>query len=258
MPADIGALLSDLRDEQAALDERVAGLTEQQWRTPSPAEGWDVADCIGHLAYFDRTAVLALTDPEAFAAHASWILTVLHSNPDVVDARAGSGADLLDAWRAGREALYERVVGADPAARVPWYGPAMSLASFVTARLMEAWAHGQDVSDALSLPAVVSERLRHVCHIGVGARAYAFAVHQVVDDGAPVRVELSGLGGGFWGPEDAADRVTGSALDFALLVTQRRHRSDVGLEIVGETADVWMSIAQAYAGPAGPGRQPLS
>jgi uncharacterized protein (TIGR03084 family) len=134
----------------------------------------------------------------------------------------------------------------------------MSLASFVTARLMETWAHGQDVADALGHEPVVSDRLRHVCHIGVGARAYAYLVHGMTDGGAPVRVELTGPGAGAWGPEDAPDRITGTALDFALLVTQRRHRDDVALTVTGPTAEEWMSIAQAYAGPAGTGRKPLS
>jgi uncharacterized protein (TIGR03084 family) len=258
MPTDIGALLEDLRAEHAALDERVAPLTEEQWRTPTLATGWDIADCIGHLAYFDRTAVLALTDETAFASHTAEVLSQLDSGLDVAEARTASGAELLAVWRRGRAELLDQAGSADPTRRVPWYGPAMSLASFTTARLMETWAHGQDVADALGLPPVVSDRLRHVCHIGVGARAYAYLVHGVEDSGAPVHVTLDGPGGGSWGPEDAVDRIAGSALDFALLVTQRRHRKDVALTVTGPTAEQWMSIAQAYAGPAGPGREPLT
>ena len=59
-----------------------------------------------------------------------------------------------------------------------------------------------------------------------------------------------------WGPEDAADRVTGPAIDFCLLVTQRRHRDDVRLVADGPAADEWLGIAQAFAGPPGPGRRP--
>jgi uncharacterized protein (TIGR03084 family) len=256
--ADLESLLQDLGAEQAALDARVADLTEDGWRTATPADGWDIADCISHLHYFDGTAELALTDAEEFAAHARLILADLDRVPDTNKARSGSGAELLEAWRIGRRALIERARAADPLQRVPWYGPPMSLASFVTARIMETWAHGQDVIDALGLPPVVSERLRHVCHIGIGARAYSYRVHAAEDEGASVRVELTGPGAGIWGPEDAEDRITGTALDFALLVTQRRHRSDLDLDIVGETANQWMSIAQAYAGPAGAGRKPLT
>ncbi len=74
----------------------------------------------------------------------------------------------------------------------------------------------------------------------------------------PVRVELTAPDGAVWtwGPADVADQVAGDALDFCLLVTQRRHRDDLALTIEGETAQQWMAIAQAFAGPPGPGREP--
>ena len=50
--------------------------------------------------------------------------------------------------------------------------------------------------------------------------------------------------------------MTGPALDFCLLVTQRRHRDDLALSIDGPAATEWMTIAQAFAGAAGTGRSP--
>jgi uncharacterized protein (TIGR03084 family) len=99
-------------------------------------------------------------------------------------------------------------------------------------------------------------RLRHIAHIGVGARAYSFAVRQLDVPQEPIHVELVAPDGTrwTWGPEDAADRITGDALDFCLLVTQRRHRDETRLDITGPAAEAWMSIAQAFAGAAGPGR----
>jgi Mycothiol maleylpyruvate isomerase N-terminal domain len=41
-----------------------------------------------------------------------------------------------------------------------------------------------------------------------------------------------------------------------LLVTQRRHLADAGLDIQGAAAAEWMAIAQAFAGPPGAGRAP--
>jgi uncharacterized protein (TIGR03084 family) len=258
MKPDLTSLLRDLEAEHTALDARVADLGEDQWRTPTPAEGWDVADCVSHLHYFDGTAVLALTDETAFASHLQALLTggVLEG-ADVAFGRGSAGGDLLEEWRRGRAALLTSLEKADPTVRVPWYGPPMSLASFTSARLMETWAHGQDVADALGLGPVASDRLRHVCHIGVQARPYAYQVHGVDNPDIPVRVELTGPGAGEWGPEDAADRITGPALDFALLVTQRRHLDDLALHVEGPTATQWAAIAQAYAGPAGAGRAPL-
>jgi uncharacterized protein (TIGR03084 family) len=57
-----------------------------------------------------------------------------------------------------------------------------------------------------------------------------------------------------WGPEDAAQRVVGTALDFCYLVTQRRPRATLDVEAHGTDAQTWLGIAQAFAGPAGPGR----
>jgi uncharacterized protein (TIGR03084 family) len=262
VPVDLAGLIADLADERAALDERVDGLTEAQWQTATPATGWDVRDSVSHLLFFDETALLALTDAAAFEANLQTLLTI-EGWPNALDVAAGrelGGAGLLAAWRSARTSLMAAIAAADPAVRIPWYGPAMSLASFTTARMMETWAHGQDVADALGLPPVVSDRLKHVCHIGVGARAYAFLVHEEQDSGDPVRFALQAPSGAVWtwGPDDAPDLVRGSALDFALLVTQRRHLSDTALSVVGTTATHWMSFAQSYAGGAGTGRAPLS
>jgi uncharacterized protein (TIGR03084 family) len=262
VPVDLTGLIADLVAERAALDERVAGLTEEQWQTPTPASGWDVHDSVSHLLFFDDEALHALTDTPAFEAHLAELLTVegWPNDLDVAPGRTLGGAGLLAAWRASRTSLMDAIAAADPTTRVPWYGPAMSLASFTTARMMETWAHGQDVADALGLPPVVSDRVRHVCHIGIGARAYAHLVHEQQDSGDPVRFCLDGPSGETWtwGPADALDVVSGTALDFALLVTQRRHLTDTSLSVVGPTATHWMSFAQSYAGGAGYGRAPLA
>jgi uncharacterized protein (TIGR03084 family) len=267
-------LLVDLAAEHEALDALVAALEPPQWRLPTPAAGWDIADSIGHLCFFDEAATQALTDPQAFGAARAVVMESSSSPP------AGSGADgrgdvsprrpdetlargleppqLLARWRRARHELLVAAGQADPAARVPWYGPSMGVASFLTARLMETWAHGQDVADALGWPPTATSRLRHVVHLGVAARPYAFAVHHVTDPGDPIRVEVAGPDGTTWtwGPSDATNLVRGSALDLALVVTQRRHRADTSLDVMGETATAWLKVAQAFAGPAGPGRHP--
>jgi uncharacterized protein (TIGR03084 family) len=274
-------LCAELEAEQRALDARLAGADGAAWSTPTPALGWDVRDQVSHLCFFDQAALVALTDPPAFGRHAQGLLEQLAGGsqsgppPDVALGRSLAGAELLERWRGAREAARVAAMAAaeaDPKTRVPWYGPPMSLASFVTARLMETWAHGTDVADALGYPPVVSDRLRHVCLIGIKARPYAFDVHERVDPGDPVRFDVvapdegrpgpaggAGPAGGIhwtWGPEDATDRVTGSALDLALVFTQRRHLSDTDLVVEGRAAQAWMEIAQAFAGPAGPGRAP--
>ncbi|MFD9790228.1 TIGR03084 family metal-binding protein [Streptomyces sp. NPDC059070] len=259
--SDPSAVLDDLRDEDEELDRLVAGLGEREWRRATAAEGWSVAHQVAHLAWTDRAALLAVTDPDAFGAE---VEKAAAAPETFVDEGADEGArlpagELLRRWRDGRAALRRALLAAPPGARFPWYGPPMSTASMATGRLMETWAHGQDVWDALGRTREPTARLRHVARIGVRARDFAFAVHGLPAPAEEFRVELAAPDGrGTWayGPEGAAQRVTGPALDFCLLVTQRVHRSDTAVRAEGPDADRWLGIAQAFAGPAGPGRAP--
>ncbi|MFD8973314.1 TIGR03084 family metal-binding protein [Streptomyces sp. NPDC059593] len=258
--SDPAVVLDDLREESEELDALVRELSEEQWSAPTPAPGWTVAHQIAHLAWTDRAALLAATDPEAFAVETEKALAA----PDrFVDEGAKEGAklppaELLAAWRAGRERLQEALRAVPSGARFPWYGPPMSAPAMATARLMETWAHGQDVADALGVVRTPTARLRHVAWIGVRARDYAYLVRGIPAPAEPFRVELAAPDGEMWayGPEGAAQTITGPALDFCLLVTQRVHRDDTALVAHGPDAERWLGIAQAFAGPAGAGRAP--
>lgn len=255
-------VLDDLRAESEELDDLVGGLSQEQWLLDTPAPRWTVAHQIAHLAWTDRAALIAATEPEAFPA----LLGEAQAAPTTfVDTAAEEGAeaapaDLLVRWRAGREEL-QKVLRAAPAGhRFPWYGPSMGVGSMGGARLMETWAHGQDVADALGVRRTPTDRLRHVARIGTRARDYAYAVQGSTPPAELFRVELTAPTGAgetwAFGPEDARQRVTGPALDFCLLVTQRAHRADLDLRAEGPDADHWLDIAQAFAGPPGPGRAP--
>jgi uncharacterized protein (TIGR03084 family) len=134
----------------------------------------------------------------------------------------------------------------------------MKPASMVTARLMETWAHGQDVADALGAEREPTARLRHVAHIGVRTRDFSYRNRGLEPPSEEFRFVLTAPDGGTWtwGPEDAGQSVSGPALDFCLLVAQRRHRDDLALTASGPDADRWLGLAQAFAGPPGPGRPP--
>ncbi|WP_432153464.1 TIGR03084 family metal-binding protein [Streptomyces tricolor] len=258
--ADPTPVIDDLRAESDELDLMVAESSPEQWALPTPAPGWTVAHQIAHLAWTDRSALLAVTDTGAFQALVEKALAALDS---FVDEGAEEGAalppaDLLAAWRTGRTALDEALRAAPPGARFPWYGPPMSVASMATARLMETWAHAGDVADALGVVRTPTDRLRHVARLGVRTRDFAYGVHGLTPPGDEFRVELTAPSGALWayGPEDAPQRVTGPALDFCLLVTQRAHRADLALTAVGPDADRWLDLAQAFAGPPGTGRPP--
>ena len=258
MPADLRALLRDLAGETVALDAIIAPLDESDWRCPTPAVGWTIADQVSHLAYFDDVAVLSAISPEAFIAERNRADAAGGIDPDVVAARYRDRdpAALRHWFVESRCRLLAEFAGLDPALRVPWYGPPMSVASAVTARLMETWAHGQDIADTLGVQREPTARLRHIAHIGVGARAFGFANRGRPVPCAPVRVELTAPSGELWtwGPDGAPDRISGPALGFCLLVTQRRHLRDAGLVITGPAAWEWMETAHAFAGRPGNGR----
>ncbi|MFD8588562.1 TIGR03084 family metal-binding protein [Streptomyces sp. NPDC059637] len=258
-------VLDDLADETSALDGLVAGLDEQGWRTPTPAPGWTVAHQIAHLAWTDERALLAATDPAGFAREVEQALAAVdqHVDDGAEEGARARPADLLHRWREGRTALDAALRAAPAGTRLPWFGPPMSIASMATARLMETWAHGQDVADALSVRRAPTARLRHVARIGVRARDYAHFVHGLQPPREEFRVELTppegtALPGTVWafGPPGAAQSVTGPAEDFCLLVTRRRNRADLALSARGADADRWLDIAQAFAGPPGRGRAP--
>jgi uncharacterized protein (TIGR03084 family) len=256
-------ICADLLAEHTALDRIVASLDEEGWSTPTPAEPWSVRDQISHLAFYDGVAVGAVIDPDEFRRwlreEALELITPAEGDPgDLVLGRTITGQELLNVWRMGRSELLSTFEPLDPKVRIPWFGPDMSAVSFATARLMETWAHGQDVCDALGKQRESTDRLKHICHIGVRALPFSYSIHKREVPTEPIRVELKSPSGEMWtwGPEDASNAVRGSALGFALVVTQRRHRDDTDVEATGPVAEEWLSIAQAFAGPPGTGRKP--
>ncbi|HZU72817.1 MAG TPA: TIGR03084 family metal-binding protein [Acidimicrobiales bacterium] len=256
---ELAPLLADVQAEADDLAGVVGGRPERDWDLATPAEGWTVRDQIAHLAYFDGATVTALSDPAAFAELRQRVFESPQSYQAEVDHLARRpGPELLAGWMAGRKAMVEAFGAADPAVRVPWFGPDMSVASKATARLMETWAHGQDVADALGVERRPTARLRHVAHIGVRAFPNSYRARGMEVPDVSVAVVLRGPAGERWewGPPDAPDRVEGPALDFCLVVTQRRHVDDTRLVTTPGPARRWMEVAQAFAGPPGAGRRP--
>ncbi len=252
-------VLTDLAHEGAALEAMVAALDDHGWRTPTPAAGWDVATQISHLAWTDEVAVAAATDK---AAWDELVLEAIGDPEGFVDAQALAGAkadpaDLLARWRAARPRLHEALRAYPTGEKMPWFGPPMSPTSMGTARFMETWAHSLDVAEALGIEPERTDRVRHIAHLGVRTRNFSFGVHGLEPPESAFRIELRSPSGELWewGPPEATQTVTGSAYDFCLRVTQRRHRDDLDLEAVGADADRWLDIAQAFAGPPGPGRE---
>ncbi|AXU13407.1 TIGR03084 family metal-binding protein [Streptomyces clavuligerus] len=252
----VAAVLRDLRDEYEELDRLLADATDETWARGTSAPRWSVAHQVAHLAWTDRAALLAVTDPDTFATEAAKALATPETFVDeaATEWARMPPATLLAYWREGRELLLTALESAPVDSRFPWYGPPMGIASMASARLMETWAHGQDVADALGSARVPTARLRHIAHIGVRTRDHAHRLRGLTPPAAPFRIELTAPDGTLWchGPEDAAQRVTGPALDFCLLVTRRARAADLAVTAEGPDAAHWLTIAQAFAGAPGP------
>ena len=254
----VATVTADLVAEQEALDAVVAPLAAEDWELATPSPRWAVRDQIGHLAFFDETAALAINDPGGFVTHRESFVGAAFASAEAADAatldatRAMDAASLLAHWRAQRAALAEAAATCADDARIEWYGPSMGAKSFLTARLMEAWAHGQDICDAVGAAREPTDRLRHIAQLGVITRGWTYINRGLDVPEGEVRIELTAPSGDIWGwgPDDAEASVTGPALDFCLVTAQRRNVADVDLQIEGDIAVDWLSKAQLFAGPA--------
>lgn len=258
--SELAGVLSDLTDEAAALDEIIVHLDESQWAQPTPAPGWTVKHQIAHIIACLHLAAAAATDPDRFTA---------------MTARIGKGFDraaesalapfltepppvLLANWRAAVSASTAALAAVPTGEKVAWLIDPWSPETLARAEMTEIFGHGQDVADALGIRRSQHDRILQVATFGAHTRDHGYLVNDLVPPADEFRFELTGPSGDLWafGPEYAEQRVTGSAVDFCLLVTRRRHRADLDLVAHGAEADRWLDIAQAYCGPAGWGRSP--
>ncbi len=260
---DVSEVLADLQAEQQALDDVVAPLTAEQLALPTPSPRWTVADQLAHLTYFDRNAALAITDPEAFPDTITALFEAGVGGDEAVDEfvlgawRRLPPAELLAAWREGRQQLADAAATLENDTRIAWYGPSMGAKSFLTARLMEVWAHGQDIVDTVGADRPATDRLRHIAQLGYITRKWSYVNRRMEAPEGDVAVVLTAPSGDVWTwGEDDENRVSGPALDFCLVATQRRHVDDTALVVEGERARDWLVRAQAFAGPATDGPAP--
>ena len=258
-------LCADLRAEYDALGKVGVGLTPVRWQAETDFYRWSVWDEIAHLLFFDEFAVIAVTDLSGFRRQQAQLegrlLEGLQISEITRQKYAGlSGAELVDRWSGVYDALVRELEVLEPRARLPWFGPDMSARSFATARLMETWAHGQDVHDALGLSREPTQRLKHVAHIGVVTFHWSFQVRGLKAAVEAPAVTLRAPSGELWrwNENSRNGEVQGSALDFCLVVTQRRNVADTRLKAIGPVASQWLSIAQCFAGPPAEGPAPGS
>lgn len=247
-------LVSDLRDEQAALDSLVASASDEKWLTPTPAVGWDVRDSISHLAAIDDFALECVEGRhEAAFARAATASSPEAFNDELIEpGRSKTPAEMLEWWRTSRERLSGALLAKDPSDRIVWGAGPMAARSFVTARIMECWAHGLDCFAALDVTPVDTGRLAHVCHIAYRALPYAF-FYAGREMPAPLEdlqivVEPPDAGEPWvYGPDTATQRITGAASEWARVAVQRMSAAEAAtLEATGPLAEQALEVARAY------------
>lgn len=260
--SELDDVIAHLVAEGDIVDRLVADLDESGWSTPTPAQGWTVAHQIAHLSFVFRLAGMAAGQPEAFAG-----LTARIQDPGAFDAAVNGAlaqyepftpAELLPRWRAERAAAQQALAAVPADSLVPWLVRPIPPAVLAAAGMMELVGHGQDIADALGVTREWTDRIKHVVGFAIAVWDFGYQARGLTPPDVRFGFELVAPSGAVWrfGPDDARQRITGSAVDFCLLVTRRRHRADLDVTAVGADADAWLDIAQAYRGPAGPGRAP--
>ncbi len=253
-------VISDLTAEGKEVEELLAGLDAADWQRPTPAAGWTVADQIAHLAFIFRIAGLAAADPETFTAMAAKASANFQGavNAALEEYRGDPPEVLLSRWRTERDTAIKALAAVPGDQLVPWLVRPLPPVVLACAGMMELFAHGQDVADALGVTRPGTDRLWHVAWFTTLTWDFGYESRGLTPPEVQFRYELTAPSGAAWefGPADAEQRITGPGKDFCLLATRRRHRDDLAVQAVGPDADHWLDIAQCYRGPAGEGRQP--
>jgi uncharacterized protein (TIGR03084 family) len=246
----VGDLLDDLADEQRSLSEVVASIDADAWLRPTPARGWDVRDTIAHLADTDEMAIATATgqagsiNDRAAAAASGEDLTYR----GVLRGRRLAGRAILAWWQSTAAAEIDMFGSIDPRARIPW-GIGMQPPSFVTARLMETWAHGLDVHAALGREPHDTDRLSHIAWLATRSLPYAYGVAGREPSAEPLRVELTLPSGASWstGPAGATSRIVGPASEYCRVFVHRMTRRDArNLRAEGQAAIDALVVARAF------------
>ncbi|MCG8635527.1 MAG: TIGR03084 family metal-binding protein [Desulfobacterales bacterium] len=259
-------IISDLEAEYRRFDDLLTGLNHRQWELETRFYGWTIFDEAAHIAFFDHEALLAAENPRLFRQRSVRVMEIIRTAshwPEHFNAMLGEKhpSGLLENWRKCRKRLLTALSELGAGDRLPWYGPDLSVASFATARLMETWAHSQDVRDLLGKRRINGPELFHIARLGVSTFAWSFKIRGLTPPELIPRIELTAPSGETWawGSPDACSRIWGTARDFCLVVTQRRNFRETGLNWQGPHVAEWLSIAQAFAGipqnPPVPGKE---
>jgi uncharacterized protein (TIGR03084 family) len=253
-----------VKEEGAVLAELLRDRDRTDLLRGTPFQGWRVVDEVVHLLFLDHIARLTLTDrsryeKELAAYRTATDAATAETTFAVMAAYEGQWVgtseplEIVARWRAGLAELVDLLADRAPDAAVDWFGRSMRLSRLAAARQMELWCYGQDIFDTFQLAHPTTDHLWAVADFGVRTRRFSFQNRGLaVPEPAPV-VRLESPSGSTWewpsgASAESADLVEGSAQQFCLVVTQRRHLDDTDLQVRGAGAAAWLPIAQTIAG----------
>jgi len=245
----------DFKAEVDDLHTFLETLSPEDWERETGFMEWTPWDVVAHLHYFDLVSMVSLEGEEAFAAERKALIDGIvegRKNKDIARERFADldAKGLLEAWQTTAHALAQALGTSEPKRRLPWFGPDMGVSMFTTARLMETWAHAQEIYDLVGAEREYTDRIKHIATIGVKTFGWTFVNRKQEPPGPPPYVRLEAPSGEIWewGEPSSDECVRGSAVDFCHVVTQGRNVADTPLEVTGPVATAWMEIAQCFAG----------
>ena len=253
----------DFLDESEALHILIADLTDEELRQATAFKNWTIETIIRHLHVWNEAANMGLTDEEQFKLFIAKIMAGIQSGglPAIENEIAGElrGRELVATWSKFFREMTPRFGAADPSDRVLWAGPTMSVRSSITARLMETWAHGQEIYDLLGVTRKNEDRIRNIVVLGNNTYGWTFKVNGEDPPEPHPHLILNAPSGDVWLYNDpnGEERIEGLAEEFCQVVTQTRNIADTDLKVAGPNATRWMAMAQCFAGrpetPPAPG-----
>jgi uncharacterized protein (TIGR03084 family) len=240
-------VIDDLEVEQDRLAALLSRLDDDQWSSPSAAEGWSVSDVVLHLAQTEEAVVASVSATELPSLWASRTESVDATADSAVRAERAPGREVFARWEAARRASVTALRSVDPRARVQWVASTVTPPALATTRLAEHWAHGLDITGPLGLPFPDTDRLRHVAWLAHRTLPYAFQV--AGQEPREVRCELVAPSGETWvfGPDSAESVIRGPAGDLCRVGAQRLRPEESALVTEGPYAEAALRVMRNYA-----------
>ncbi|MEZ6000656.1 TIGR03084 family metal-binding protein [Hyphomonas sp.] len=249
----------DFLEESRALHALLESKPDSDFDKVTQFKAWSVNDVLRHLHFWNWMAELQLADEARLETEFEAVAAEGMRAREFGAVDGAAGAQLLKTWWAQAQKTAGVFSSADPKVRLKWVGPSMSARSSITARLMETWAHGQEVYDVLGIDREDADRIRNIAVLGVNTYGWTYLVRKEEPPGPMPFVKLVAPSGAIWtfGEDNEANKIEGSAAEFCQVVTQTRNVQDTSLKVTGPVATDWMSKAQCFAGgrndPPAPG-----